>query len=78
MPVVAAYSAHLRTILASRGNYIAVLPRSVLQLSAKLYSLKELPLKLSSRSIPDAVANTPPRNPLEKSTGHRERVATRV
>jgi DNA-binding transcriptional LysR family regulator len=54
-PIVAAYSAHLRTVLASRGRYIAVLPRSVLQLSAKLYSLKELPLKLSTRPSPVAI-----------------------
>jgi DNA-binding transcriptional LysR family regulator len=54
-PVVAAYSSHLRTVLASRGHYIAVLPRSVLQLSAKLYSLKELPFKLSNRPSPVAI-----------------------
>lgn len=54
-PIIAAYSAHLRTVLASRGNYIAVLPRSVLHLSAKLYSLKELPLKLSTRPSPVAI-----------------------
>jgi DNA-binding transcriptional LysR family regulator len=53
-PVVATYSTFLRSNLASRGQYIAVLPRSVLRLNAKLYSLKQLPIKLSTK--PSAVA----------------------
>lgn len=50
VPVVATYSTYLRSCLASRGRYIAVLPRSVLQLNSKLYSLKQLPVQLSARS----------------------------
>jgi DNA-binding transcriptional LysR family regulator len=48
-------SIHLRQHLASRGHYIAVLPRSVLTLSAKQYSLKELPIKLSADPSPVAI-----------------------
>lgn len=54
-PVVATYSTYLRSSLASRGQYIAVLPRSVLQLNAKLYSLKELPIRLSNKPSPVAI-----------------------
>ena len=54
-PLVATYSTYLRSNLASRGQYIAVLPRSVLELSAGLYSLKELPLRLSARPSPVAI-----------------------
>jgi DNA-binding transcriptional LysR family regulator len=53
-PHVATYSTYLRSNLASRGQYIAVLPRSVLRLSAKLYSLKELPIQLSVKPSPVA------------------------
>jgi DNA-binding transcriptional LysR family regulator len=48
-------SIHLRQHLASRGDYIAVLPRSVFRLSAKQYSLKELPIKLSAKPSPVAI-----------------------
>jgi len=54
-PLVASYSTYLRTNLASRSQYIAVLPRSVLLLNASQYSLKELPIRLSSRPSPVAV-----------------------
>jgi DNA-binding transcriptional LysR family regulator len=54
-PVVATYSTYLRSNLASRGRYIAVLPRSVLRLNGKLYSLKELPIQLSTRPSPVAI-----------------------
>lgn len=54
-PVVATYSTYLRSSLASRGHYIAVLPRSVLQLNAKLYSLKTLPIRLSAKPSPVAI-----------------------
>jgi DNA-binding transcriptional LysR family regulator len=56
-PVVATYSTYLRCNLASRGQYIAVLPRSVLQLNAKQYSLKELPIQLSAKPSPVAVVS---------------------
>ena len=55
IPTVATSSIHLRHNLASRGQYIAVLPRSVLRLSAKQYSLKELPIKLSAKPSPVAI-----------------------
>jgi len=55
VPVVASYSTHLRSILASRGDYVAVLPRSVLHLNAKQYSLRQLPIKLSTRPSPVAI-----------------------
>jgi DNA-binding transcriptional LysR family regulator len=54
-PVVATYSTYLRSNLASRGRYIAVLPRSVLRLNGKLFSLKELPIQLSTRPSPVAI-----------------------
>jgi DNA-binding transcriptional LysR family regulator len=54
-PVVACYSANLRTNLASRGQYIAVLPRSHLLLAAEPYSLKRLPVQLSTRPSPVAI-----------------------
>jgi DNA-binding transcriptional LysR family regulator len=54
-PHVATYSTYLRGNLASRGRYIAVLPRSMLRLSAERYSLKELPIRLSARPSPVGV-----------------------
>jgi DNA-binding transcriptional LysR family regulator len=51
-PSITTLSIHLRNDLASRGRYIAVLPRSVLRFSMPRYGLKELPLKLSSRPSP--------------------------
>jgi len=54
-PHVATSSIHLRNNLASRGDYIAVLPRSVLQLSAQQYGLKELPIRLAFSPSPVAV-----------------------
>lgn len=56
-------SIHLRQHLASRGEYIAVLPRSVLGLSAKQYSLKELPIKLSTKPSPVAIVTLRKRTP---------------
>jgi DNA-binding transcriptional LysR family regulator len=55
MPTVATFSIHLRNNLASRGRYIAVLPRSVLRLSVDQYGLKELPIKLSIKPSPVAI-----------------------
>ncbi len=54
-PLVAAYSPYLRSSLASRGQFIAVLPRSVLHADGKLYSLKRLPIQLSNRASPVAI-----------------------
>jgi DNA-binding transcriptional LysR family regulator len=54
-PVVASYSTYLRSNLASRGQYITVLPRSVLRLNAERYRLKQLPIQLSAKPSPVAV-----------------------
>ena len=54
-PVVASYSTNLRTNLASRGQYIAALPRSHLLLSAERYSLRQLPIQLSAMPSPVAI-----------------------
>jgi len=54
-PVVACYSTNLRTNLASRGQYVAVLPRSHLLLSGERYSLKQLPIQLSAMPSPVAI-----------------------
>lgn len=54
-PNIATSSIHLRSNLAARGRYLAVLPRSVLRLSAQRYSLKELPIKLSTKPSPVAI-----------------------
>lgn len=52
VPHITTFSIHLRNDLASRGNCISVLPRSVLRLGIPRYGLKELPLKLSARPSP--------------------------
>jgi DNA-binding transcriptional LysR family regulator len=49
---IESFSIHLRTNLASRGDYVAVLPRSVIELSAARYGLKRLPVVLSSKPSP--------------------------
>jgi len=54
-PAIASFSIHLRTNLASRGDYVAVLPRSVLELSAGRYGLKRLPITLSAKPSPVAL-----------------------
>ena len=54
-PLLAGYSAFQRSLLASRGRYIAVLPRSVLRLSGETFRLKELPIRLSARPSPVAI-----------------------
>ena len=54
-PAIETNSIHLRQHLASRGEYIAVLPRSVVQLSARQFSLKVLPIDLSKKPSPVAI-----------------------
>ena len=54
-PLVATYSSFQRSMLASRGRYIAVLPRSMLRLNGDAYRLKELPIRLSGRPSPVAI-----------------------
>ena len=51
-PLLASYSSFQRSMLASRGRYIAVLPRSVLRLTGEIFRLKELPIRLSHRPSP--------------------------
>jgi DNA-binding transcriptional LysR family regulator len=43
---VTTFSVHLRSILTMRGDFIAVLPASILRFNPDLYSLKELPVEL--------------------------------
>ena len=62
-PAIETNSIHLRQHLASRGRYVAVLPRSVLRLSAKQYSLKELPIKLSMKPSPVGIVTLRKRTP---------------
>jgi DNA-binding transcriptional LysR family regulator len=59
-PLVATFSTFMRSNLASRGEYVTVLPHSVLRLSAELYSLKRLPIQLTTR--PSSVAIVTLRN----------------
>lgn len=54
-PHVATSSIHLRSQLASRGDYLSVLPRSVLDLTAEIYGLKRLPIELNNFSSRVAV-----------------------
>jgi len=55
-PAVSTLSVVLRNTLASRGDYISVLPKSILRLSADLYGLRVLPIDLSSfRPSPFAI-----------------------
>ena len=54
-PLLATYSSFQRSMLTSRGRYVAVLPRSVLRLSGEAYRLKELPIRLSARPSPVAI-----------------------
>jgi len=54
-PLVATYSSFQRSMLASRGRYVAVLPRSVLRLTGKTFALKELPIRLSDKPSPVAI-----------------------
>ena len=51
MPPIALMSqlVQLRTYFLAHGDYIATLPASVLQFNAKLFGLKELPIRLSDR-----------------------------
>ena len=55
IPIVATSSTYLRGNLASKGEYIAVLPHSMLKLNAMMHSLKPLPLRMSTKPSPVAV-----------------------
>lgn len=54
-PAVATSSTYVRGKLASRGEYIAVLPSSMLILDAKRYALRRLPIQLSTKPSPVAI-----------------------
>jgi DNA-binding transcriptional LysR family regulator len=49
------FSVHLRTHLLSTSDFLAAMPRSVLNLNAKQFGLKALPVKLPVRSFPVAI-----------------------
>jgi DNA-binding transcriptional LysR family regulator len=49
------FSVHLRTHLLGDGDFVAALPRSVLQVNARQFGLKALPVKLPVRRFPIAV-----------------------
>jgi DNA-binding transcriptional LysR family regulator len=49
------YSVQLRTHLVATGEFITVVPRSVLRLNAERFSLKVLPIKLPVRPWPIAI-----------------------
>ena len=66
-PYLASYSSFQRSMLASRGRCIAVLPRSVLRLTGETFRLKELPIRLSHRPSPVAIVT------LEKPDAHAGR-----
>lgn len=53
--IVTSLSVHLRTHLLVTGEYVAAMPRSVLQANAKIFDLKRLPVKLPVRRFPVAL-----------------------
>jgi DNA-binding transcriptional LysR family regulator len=53
--VVTSFSVHLRTHLLATSEYVAAMPRSVLQANAKIFDLKALPVKLPVRHFPVAL-----------------------
>ena len=53
--VVTSFSVHLRTHLLAASEYVAVMPRSVLQANAEIFDLKALPVKLPVRRFPVAL-----------------------
>jgi DNA-binding transcriptional LysR family regulator len=52
---MATFSVHLRNYLAMSGHFIVALPASVLQVNAKIFSLKELPIDLPMQPWPVAI-----------------------
>jgi DNA-binding transcriptional LysR family regulator len=52
---ITTFSVHLRTHLLATNEYVAAMPRSVLQANAEKFCFKELPVKLPVRSFPVAV-----------------------
>lgn len=62
-PSVATSSTYVRGKLASRGEYIAVLPSSMLILDAERYALRRLPIRLSTKPSPVAIVTLRNRSP---------------
>lgn len=56
-------SVHLRANLLASGNFITVFPRSVMALYAQRFSLKALPVRISTRPWPVAVVTLKSRTP---------------
>lgn len=54
-PSIETFSIHLRSMLASTGKYVAVLPDSFLRMNADRYGLIKLPIKLTTKPSPVAV-----------------------
>ena len=54
-PAVATSSTYVRGTLASRGDYIAVVPRSMLILDKQRHALRRLPITLSAKPSPVAI-----------------------
>jgi DNA-binding transcriptional LysR family regulator len=52
---VTTYSVHLRNLLGMSGGFIVALPASILDLYAKIFSLKRLPVALPSATLPVAI-----------------------
>jgi DNA-binding transcriptional LysR family regulator len=52
---VTTFSIHMRNNLVSSGRFITALPASVLRLNGRRYSLKELPIELSTQPSPVAI-----------------------
>ncbi|MFZ3355002.1 MAG: LysR family transcriptional regulator [Xanthobacteraceae bacterium] len=53
--IVTSFSVHMRTHLLANSEYVAAMPRSVLQANAKIFGLKMLPVKLPARRFPVAL-----------------------
>ena len=60
---ITTFSVHLRTHLLATNDYVAAMPRSVLQSNAKVFGLKELAVKLPARRFPVAVVTLRGRTP---------------
>ena len=53
--IVTSFSVHMRTHLLANSEYVAAMPRSVLQANANIFGLKMLPVKLPVRNFPVAL-----------------------
>jgi DNA-binding transcriptional LysR family regulator len=53
--ILTSFSVHLRTRLLATSDYVAAMPRSVLEANAKIFGLKRLSVKLPARRFPVAL-----------------------